>query len=75
MAAQGIAWAGRFPTGVPKVLEHSTSSSGVRLNGTSMDLAQLSRRSEQLANNSIRAERFLACSTDPSIKNVVSSAY
>ena len=32
---------GRFPVGVPRALEHLASSSSVRLNGTSMDLAQL----------------------------------
>ena len=66
---------GKFPIGLPKALEHSASSSSVRLNGTSMDLAQLTWRPEQSANNSMRVERFLASSADPSIKNVVSSAY
>ena len=61
--------------GVPRAAEHRVSSLCDYPKPKKADLAQLICRPEKSANRSSNVERFLASSTEPVMKKVVSSAY
>ena len=60
---------GKLPIGVPKASEHCNSSSCANLNPIKANLVRLIFCPEKSANSSSKVDKFLASSTEPSMKN------